>query len=102
MESALRESLTRLARVARRESAHAVGPEDESKQIIATIQVRFVFVGVGILFSCVCFPREKERENEDKLCVSNRPIFYSNATTGNLGGCARGGHPSFIGNIFGP
>ena len=69
MESALRESLTRLARVARRESAHAVGPEDESKQIIATIQVRFVFVGVGILFSCVFSEREGERERSQTLCI---------------------------------
>ncbi len=69
MESALRESLTRLARVARRESAHAVGPEDESKQIIATIQVRFVFVGVGILFSCVFSEREGERERRQILCI---------------------------------
>lgn len=68
MESALRESLTRLARVARRESAHAVGPEDESKQIIATIQVRFVFVGVGILFSCV-FSERGERERRQTLCI---------------------------------
>ena len=69
MESALRESLTLLARVARRESAHAVGPEDESKQIIATIQVRFVFVGVGILFSCVFFEREGERARRQTLCI---------------------------------
>ena len=69
MESALRESLTRLARVARRESAHAVGPEDESKQIIATIQVRFVCVGVGILFSCVFCEREGERERRQTLCI---------------------------------
>jgi hypothetical protein len=70
MESALRESLTRLARVARRESAHAVGPEDESKQIIATIQVRFVFVGVGILFSVSVFSeREGERERRQTLCI---------------------------------
>ena len=69
MESALRESLTRLARVARRESAHAVGPEDESKQILASIQVRFVFVVVGILFSCVLSEREGERERRQTLCI---------------------------------
>jgi hypothetical protein len=60
MESALRESLNRLTRVARRESAHAIGPEDESKQIIAKIQVSVVAENLFVRFL---------RSNENKLCT---------------------------------
>jgi hypothetical protein len=63
MESALRESLNRLSRVARRESAHAIGPEDESKQIIAKIQVSVVAENLFVRF--LFTPRSK---NENKLC----------------------------------
>ena len=59
MESALRESLNRLSRVARRESAHAIGPEDESKQIIAKIQVSVVAENLFVRF---LFTPKKRRE----------------------------------------
>ena len=64
MESALRESLNRLTRVARRESAHAIGPEDESKQIIAKIQVSVVAENLFVRFLFT------PRSNENKLCPS--------------------------------
>ena len=70
MESALRESLTRLARVARRESAHAARPRRRVEANHRDDTGSLTRSGVDGNFLRVCFQRERERERtKRKLCI---------------------------------